>query len=75
MTSQIILQGKNYTIVLSLIIFTCSFYNLLANPKPGEVFREYHITGGGSNGYPDSEWMDEFVFISHHTFCEKMFPF
>jgi len=39
----------------------------LTNPNPGDVFREYHITGGGSNGQKDSEWMDEFVFISHHT--------
>lgn len=38
-----------------------------AEPKPGDVFREYHITGGGSNGEKDAEWADEFVFISHHT--------
>lgn len=38
-----------------------------ANPKPGDVFREYHMTGGGSNGHEDMLWADEFVYISHHT--------
>ncbi len=38
-----------------------------ANPKSGDVFREYHLIEGGSNGEPDAEWMNEFVFISHHT--------
>lgn len=51
------------TIILSLF-FTNS---TSANPKPGDVFREYHIVGGGSNGHEDMEWADEFVFISHHT--------
>ncbi len=36
-------------------------------PQPGDVFREYHLAGGGSNGKPGEAWMDEFVFVSHHT--------
>lgn len=38
-----------------------------AAPEPGDVFREYHLTGGGSNGEPGEGWKDEFVFIAHHT--------
>ncbi|MGC9342746.1 MAG: hypothetical protein ACP5E3_08605, partial [Bacteroidales bacterium] len=38
-----------------------------ANPKPGDVFREYHLTGGGSNGDEQNKWLDEFVYVSHHT--------
>lgn len=40
---------------------------LSAAPRPGDVFREYHLVGGGSNGAAGAEWADEFVFISHHT--------
>lgn len=46
---------------------------LYANPRPGDVFREYHLVGGGSNGKEDAEWMDTFVFIAHHT-GEKSTP-
>lgn len=42
-------------------------FPVLSQPESGEVYREYHLTGGGSNGEEGSEWMDEFVFISHHT--------
>ncbi|MGK7393248.1 MAG: hypothetical protein ACNS62_01705 [Candidatus Cyclobacteriaceae bacterium M3_2C_046] len=58
--------------LFGLLIFTFIFCFLtlnpvLANPQPGDVFREYHLTGGGSNGNEDEAWADEFVFISHHT--------
>lgn len=52
---------------LLLFFFFGSQRFLKANPKPGDVFREYHLTGGGGNGYQDMKWADEFVFISHHT--------
>lgn len=35
--------------------------------NPGSVYREYHLVGGGSNGDKDLAWMDDFVFVSHHT--------
>lgn len=55
-----------YTMLM--IILGCIKGNpSIAHPMPGDVFREYHITNGGSNGQPNAEWMDEFVFISHHT--------
>lgn len=63
-----LLVSKRFLPVAATVFFwIIGFSFLLANPKPGDVFREYHITEGGSNGQPDSEWMDEFVFISHHT--------
>mgnify|MGYP006284684259 CR=1 FL=1 len=56
---------------IHLIFVICILFlkadHLIADPKPGDVFREYHITGGGSNGEEGEEWADEFVFISHHT--------
>ncbi len=51
--------------ILGLFVFQST--HLIAEPRPRDVFREYHITGGGSNGEKDAEWADEFVFISHHT--------
>src|SRR6056297_1738666 len=55
-----------------VVIIICFLLTGLAGqgygfPKPGDVFREYHLVGGGSNGNPDAEWQDDFVFISHHT--------
>lgn len=58
-------NGHHFSFIILLIFLSGNIS--FANPEPGDVFREYHITGGGSNGQPDSEWMDEFVFISHHT--------
>jgi len=46
---------------------------LVANPRPGDVFREYHMIGGGSNGKENAEWMNTFVFIAQHT-GEKSTP-
>lgn len=56
---------QKFCAFLTLILLTGGF--LTAEPRPGDVFREYHITGGGSNGEKDAEWADEFVYISHHT--------
>lgn len=58
--------------IVYIVLFAFSSWflfslNLSANPKPGNVFREYHLTGGGSNGDKTEQWADEFVFISHHT--------
>jgi len=75
---NIVLRGMSGThrkIIAALIVFlwqafigSLGCFSLAdAAPKLGDVFREYHMTGGGSNGEKDSEWMDEFVFISHHT--------
>ncbi|MBD3374760.1 hypothetical protein GF406_06995 [candidate division KSB1 bacterium] len=54
--------------VASLLLLICLLGSGFAhaNPQPGDVFREYHIVGGGSNG-SDEKWMDNHVFISHHT--------
>jgi len=54
-------------ISLFALFGTLSFLPSFAQPSPGDVFREYHLTGGGSNGEEGSEWMDEFIYISHHT--------
>lgn len=35
-------------------------------PQPGDIFREYHMVGGGANG-SDQTWKNNHVFISHHT--------
>ncbi len=56
-----------YLLTAIIILAFFGIYPVSAQPQPGDVFREYHITGGGSNGYKDMEWANEFVFISHHT--------
>lgn len=55
------------TLYIIPIVFLASCVSLLANPSPGDVFREYHLIEGGGNGQEDMKWADEFVFISHHT--------
>ena len=52
-------------LISGLVLFSGNF--MIANPTPGDVFREYHVVGGGSNGHENMEWADEFVYISHHT--------
>jgi hypothetical protein len=60
--TKVSVQGTILTFIFLLLIL-----NLSANPRPGDVFREYHVVGGGSNGIQEMEWADEFVYISHHT--------
>jgi hypothetical protein len=57
--------GLQIFLYLQFLVFNTN--SLFADPAPGDVFREYHLIGGGSNGDKDEAWADEFVFISHHT--------
>jgi len=58
-----ILMGRLFWIALLSLLFQSA----AAEPQPGDVFREYHLVEGGSNGEAGEEWKDEFVFVSHHT--------
>ncbi len=51
---------------MGVVFYLFFTFTLSAAPQPGDVFKEYHITGGGPNG-SDEKWMDNHVFISHHT--------
>lgn len=69
MSSTPFFDTRSYVTKLGclLVTFVTVVQYISAEPQPGDVFREYHLTEGGSNGEPDAEWKDEFVYISHHS--------
>jgi len=58
---------KHVGVFFFVLLCFLATLNTLAMPKPGDVFREYHIVGGGSNGIDSLSWQDDFAFTSHHT--------
>lgn len=61
------LKSFGLQVIFGILMFTLNAMSVNAEPQHGDVFREYHLTEGGSNGVKDMAWADEFVFISHHT--------